>query len=132
MHHAAPNNMPPMYYYYPQYGTDSDCVHRFSLLIPSLFLLAGYPFAQAPAASFAGANYPYAAMAAQLGYAAYAAGANGSPAGTPLSPMSTDYPSSPIRDDMKSPDAEAAFHAYERQQVQFTNGATNVSLNNIN
>jgi RNA recognition motif-containing protein len=59
------NPIPPMYYYYPQYG---------------------YPFAANPStAGYQAGAYPYAAMASALGYAGYAPGGQ-----SPGSPMSVD------------------------------------------
>jgi len=142
--------IPPMYYYYPQYGA-------------AAFGYQGYPaFASNPAAAAAAAaagynanTYPYAAMASALGYGAYPGGANGGQAGGGQpGALPTDFtglqPPSPLQGDggvdprshKAGGGGEGADGAYgsppaarfggERQQVQFTANAANVSLSNIN
>jgi RNA recognition motif-containing protein len=144
MHHGAGNGspIPPMYYYYPQYGA-------------AAFGYQGYPaFASNPAAAAAAAAagynanaYPYAAMASALGYGAYP-GVNGGQPGQPGA-LPNDFtglqPPSPLQGDPTDPrnhkagadPADTAFASsaaarFERQQVQFTANAANVSLSNIN
>jgi RNA recognition motif-containing protein len=110
--------IPPMYYYYPQYG---------------------YPFAANPnTAGYNAGAYPYAAMASALGYAGYAPGSPGGQ--TPGSPMSVD-PQSPNPEEAQqqsSPAQQSAARLQQnkadqegpwRQAVSFNPGAANVNHN---
>lgn len=128
MHPGAGNShIPPMYYYYPQYG--------------AAFGYQGYPAfganpAAAAAAAAAGYNanaYPYAAMAGALGYGAFP-GAPAAAAGQPgQGALPADFTGlqPPAQNDKTPPEgSDPAFASQPR--IQFTPNAANVSLSNIN
>lgn len=122
---AGSSHLPPMYYYYPQYGA-------------AAFGYQGYPAfganpAAAAAAAAAGYNanaYPYAAMAGALGYGAFP-GAPAAAAGQGALPGDFTGLQPPAQND-KTPTegTDAAFASQTR--IQFTPNAANVSLNTIN